>query len=208
MSFILDALRKSENERQRQASPHVSVTATGGKHGRRPGWLALVVTGLGAALLAVAAAWWLLQPSLTPTQTATPTGIPNNENTRQDNPAVRNLDQEARLSLADTGDTKSVLEPVGAAGSTAQQSAEAAEPAPRGDQPLTVIEAMAAGLSLPHMNLDIHVFAPQPAGRFVFVNARKYREGETLREGPRLEEITSDGVILTFQGQRLLLPRD
>ncbi len=48
----------------------------------------------------------------------------------------------------------------------------------------------------------------QNAGeRFVFVNMRKYLEGETLKEGPSVERITAEGVILNQRGLRFLLPR-
>jgi len=46
-----------------------------------------------------------------------------------------------------------------------------------------------------------------PAERFVFVNMRKYVEGQTLAEGPTLEEITTDGVVLNHRGTRFLLPK-
>jgi general secretion pathway protein B len=52
------------------------------------------------------------------------------------------------------------------------------------------------------LRLDVHVFSEQPAERFVFVNMQKYREGERLQEGPQLDEITPDGVILSLGGQR------
>jgi general secretion pathway protein B len=52
------------------------------------------------------------------------------------------------------------------------------------------------------LRLDIHVFSDQPAERFVLVNMQKYREGERLQEGPQLDEITPDGVILSLGGQR------
>jgi general secretion pathway protein B len=55
------------------------------------------------------------------------------------------------------------------------------------------------------LKLDVHVYANLPAERFVLVNLQKYREGETLREGPVLEEITPQGVILSFRGQRFEL---
>jgi general secretion pathway protein B len=45
------------------------------------------------------------------------------------------------------------------------------------------------------------------AGRFVFINSRKYQEGQTITEGPIVEEITPDGVILSNHGQRFMLPR-
>ncbi|HKE92811.1 MAG TPA: general secretion pathway protein GspB, partial [Povalibacter sp.] len=65
----------------------------------------------------------------------------------------------------------------------------------------------AAGTSLPEMRLDIHVYSNTPAERFVFINMRKYTEGQTLSEGPTLERITPDGAILNQQGLRFLLPR-
>ena len=47
-----------------------------------------------------------------------------------------------------------------------------------------------------------------PAERFVFINMRKYGEGAQLPEGPRVEEITQDGVVLSQAGQRFALSRD
>jgi len=66
---------------------------------------------------------------------------------------------------------------------------------------------MASGTALPDMHLDIHVYAPKPADRFVFVNMRKYTEGQALKEGPTLERITPDGAVLNHHGLRFLLPR-
>jgi len=61
--------------------------------------------------------------------------------------------------------------------------------------------------ALPDLHLDVHVFATQPAERFVFINMRKYHEGATLQEGPTIERIRRDGVVLSYQGLRFLLPR-
>ena len=61
--------------------------------------------------------------------------------------------------------------------------------------------------ALPELHLDVHVFATKPSERFVYINMRKYREGATLEEGPLLERIRRDGVILNFQGVRFVLPR-
>jgi general secretion pathway protein B len=59
--------------------------------------------------------------------------------------------------------------------------------------------------SLPALHLDLHVYAAQPQQRFIFVNSRKYREGETLAEGPLIEQITADGAVLNFRGSRFKL---
>ncbi len=73
----------------------------------------------------------------------------------------------------------------------------------------TLRELRAAGrLQLPEMHLDIHVYSGQPDDRFVFVNMSKYEEGATLNEGPRISEITPDGVVLDYLGTRFLLSRE
>jgi general secretion pathway protein B len=54
--------------------------------------------------------------------------------------------------------------------------------------------------ALPELHLDVHVYATIPADRFVYVNNRKYREGMRLQEGPTVERIRRDGVVLNSQG--------
>ncbi len=61
--------------------------------------------------------------------------------------------------------------------------------------------------TLPDLHLDVHVYATKPAERFVYINMHKYREGATLAEGPTLERIRRDGVVLNFHGLRFVLPR-
>jgi general secretion pathway protein B len=68
-------------------------------------------------------------------------------------------------------------------------------------------EVVARG-GVPPLHLDLHVYASQPQQRFVFVNSRKYGEGDTLAEGPVVEEITPDGAILNFRGSRFRLSND
>jgi general secretion pathway protein B len=70
----------------------------------------------------------------------------------------------------------------------------------------TADQLIAAGtLKVPSINLDLHVFNNDPARRFVIINGGRYREGATLREGPTVAEITSDGVILDNQGTRFIV---
>ena len=63
-------------------------------------------------------------------------------------------------------------------------------------------------LSLAPMHLDIHVYSDNPAERFVFINMRKYKEGDKTSEGPVVDRIDTGGAILSHQGRRFLLPRD
>ena len=71
----------------------------------------------------------------------------------------------------------------------------------------TFEDLVSSGTNLPELHLDIHVNSAKPSERFVFVNMRKYLEGEVLKEGPTVERITSEGVILNQRGLRFLLPR-
>jgi general secretion pathway protein B len=55
-------------------------------------------------------------------------------------------------------------------------------------------------LDLPR--LDVHVYSEDPQRRFILVNLEKYREGERLASGLVLEEILPDGMVMSYQGER------
>jgi general secretion pathway protein B len=69
-------------------------------------------------------------------------------------------------------------------------------------------DEVAARGAVPNLHLDLHVYATQSQQRFIFVNSRRYREGDTLAEGPVVEEITPDGAVLNFRGSRFRLSND
>ncbi len=52
----------------------------------------------------------------------------------------------------------------------------------------------------------MHVFAAEPASRFVIVNGERRAEGDEF-EGLKLVEIRTDGIVFERQGQRFLYPR-
>lgn len=60
---------------------------------------------------------------------------------------------------------------------------------------------------LPQARLTVHVFAEEPAKRFVILNSQRVREGDQTSEGLLVEEIRPDGVTLSFQGQRFFRAR-
>jgi len=67
--------------------------------------------------------------------------------------------------------------------------------------------SLSGAQALPELHLDVHVYATKTAERFVYINMRKYHEGATLQEGPTVERIRRDGVVLNYQGLRFILPR-
>ena len=59
--------------------------------------------------------------------------------------------------------------------------------------------------SLPR--IDVHVYAEDPARRFVMVDLKKYREGDTLENGALLEKIHPGSIQLNYQGTRFRVER-
>lgn len=55
------------------------------------------------------------------------------------------------------------------------------------------------------LRLDVHVYSDQPQQRFVLINLQKYHEGEQLQEGPVLDAITVEGIVLSLQGEQFLV---
>jgi hypothetical protein len=55
------------------------------------------------------------------------------------------------------------------------------------------------------MHIDLHVYSAAPERRFVSINGRKYRQRDTLTDGPTVREITPEGVILDYQGTAFVL---
>jgi general secretion pathway protein B len=202
MSFILDALRKSENERQQSAVPGISDVPTVVHDARVPKWVLGVIATLSAGILVLGWAWWQssgesnvanVRPSgvLPPTQSVPPANTAG---------TVRNLAREPGAGTA----------------SAAQQTTAApvVQPAPEPEIPTMVIgpptmmEILAAGTVLPQMTLELHVFSSTAAQRFIRINSASYREGDVLSEGPRVVSITEEGVILNSRGQEFLLSAD
>ncbi|HKQ64687.1 MAG TPA: general secretion pathway protein GspB [Methylomirabilota bacterium] len=55
------------------------------------------------------------------------------------------------------------------------------------------------------LKLEALIYADAPAERMVFINGRRYREGDSIDGRLRVEEIREDGVELSDQGRRFSL---
>lgn len=218
MSFILDALRKSENERQRNRAPGIADMQSPQKQSKRSLWLPLValLAGLNLALLGVL---WFAAGDNSNTDPAVAAVTDNRSNTAVKQPPAataassnRNLSAElqapqtaepARFASIAPPATGTQTAPAAAAAASATGAA-VAEP-----RMLTVTEAMLDGsLSIKPLHLDIHVYSDDPSERFVFINTSRYTEGERTSEGPAVDTITEQGVILNYQGRDYLLSRE
>lgn len=261
MSFILDALRKSEHERQRQAGPGLAEAAVAAPRTRTHAWAtaAIVLFVVNLAVVGVllmrraqdaattsapatpspsSAGPGAVEPRPTaaaseppPVATSQPPELPPMLRPAVPAPvapATRNPLQEEvsdhPLSLDEHTVADAARVPPGppvvtrapsGGGSVIYETLPEADPvtspshaapAPERRELPTADEMLAGGV--PELRLELHVFSNVPAERFAFINSRKYREGDTLQEGPRVDEITRDGVVLDFRGRRFLLPRE
>jgi general secretion pathway protein B len=55
------------------------------------------------------------------------------------------------------------------------------------------------------LKLTVHVWSDKPAERLVFINGRKYVQGDRIEDKVLLEEITPEGAAVSYQGRRSLL---
>lgn len=55
------------------------------------------------------------------------------------------------------------------------------------------------------LKLTVHVWADKPSERLVFINGRKYVQGDRIEDKVLLEEITPEGAAVSYQGRRSLL---
>jgi general secretion pathway protein B len=247
MSFILDALKKSESDRQRQSGPALFEVKVAPPRNRLPLWAIAVAVLLAVNLVIVG--WLLLrrssahaEASVVAAATAAPlAGAPAMAaaappvsapsplpvapapaaplSTPVPAPTVSAVPASATGAQAAAAAAAAALRPGRAdEAPSAEDLAPAAEPVPalgshvrRGTVdgvPLYQDWAATPGSQVPPLRLDLHVYAPRPEERFVMINMKKLREGDSLPEGVRVESITPEGAVLSYSGSRFLLPRD
>jgi general secretion pathway protein B len=232
MSFILDALKKSELERQRQSVPGLMDARMAAGRGRLPVWAIALAVLLGINLIvltvvltrggrqapppraprtAVSAAP-AAPDHFSPLDNTQPVFAPEVPVTAADNPPP---------APVPVPESPSRIAPLGVAGTagTARgfhrpdpiltEEATREDVRDENEEVLPSISeiSLSGAQTLPELHLDVHVYATKPAERFVYINMRKYREGAVLQEGPTVERIRRDGVVLDFQGLRFVLPR-
>ena len=58
--------------------------------------------------------------------------------------------------------------------------------------------------SFPSISLDVHSYDSAPKKRFIMISGKRYNEGDTLAEGPRIVQIVPEGVVFDFRGEQVL----
>jgi general secretion pathway protein B len=214
MSFILDALRKSETDRQQKGSAEFTGVPTSNSREKPPRWL----WGLGLllAINVVVLLGLLLRPDAQPAvaTTAPPAQaieaapVAKDEFASQVAAARENAPpREAPRPTAPEAMPRAMPR---AMPEVSQASVASTPPAAVSSNSLPTIHELVANgtIVLPELHVDVHVYSEVQEDRFVFINMNKHMEGSRLAEGPLIREITRDGVVLDQNGITFLLPRE
>jgi general secretion pathway protein B len=225
MSYILDALKKSEQQRQRGAAPSLLAPQVTDAAPRQN---AVLLYGLAAtALVVVGIAIGMFRPRqaevpapppvavkppdavVPPTPPApAPASVEITIRTERQTPVPAPATQPA-LSPAGDGLKAQGPAPATPAQSVPSKSATAPEskalsPAPErtlmtfAELPLSVQQ------DIPKLSILFHLYSGNPKDRLVGINNRTLREGDSVEPGLVLEQIIPDGMILNYKGYRFL----
>ncbi len=194
MSYILDALKKSDQQRNLGTPPTLQVAQLTVAARKRPslfyyGLLAVVLLGAGVGI-------GLLRPWQAEQMPA------GTEPAAQPSPVV--IPQQAAPSTMTASPDSN--------GNTAHEIAAApvrhkpAIPAANEQQEQQVIPVYelpaAIQREIPDMAVQLHAYSNTPGERLVSINSIRLREGGYLMAGLRLEQITPDGMIFSYKGYR------
>jgi general secretion pathway protein B len=233
MSYILDALRKSQQARQPGTAPR-----TGAVHNISQAlpvsgwWLALGVVLL-LGILAAALLFWRSTVANLPDLPATPVTsevvaaapasvpaplalekpVPAPESLARKTAPVTDLAEQARLP-APTPPPKKIAvarvekkPAVNRRPETIKTATAPAVPLVMDDTPLLQQMPQDFQRALPALAVTIHVYSHEESQRILFINNREYRKGSQMEGGIRVEDIVPDGVVLSFRGERFKLSR-
>lgn len=177
MSYILEALKKSERERSQvniatlQTTPQVVFS-------NRSLWIGMLIGGL--ALAAVAALAWFVNLQLARTDAANPVPVP----------------AAAESSAPEASPAQAAVEPAPAA---ARDSAPAASSGTvAAAQRVSTVSELdpAAREKVQSLSLNVVSYSKVPERRFIMVNQRIVRESETVGDGIVVKRILPEGALL------------
>ena len=232
MSLILDALKKSEAERQRLSGPTLLEVRVSQPRRRYPAWV-IAVGALLAVNMLLLVIFMLHRPASSQAplpQTGAAAMAPSAAAAAGAPGApVAPLAPVAQAPVLDTSASldggSGALQPI----PRVPQRQASSEPSdsignPADDEPAVPPGRDSAsserdsaghyanlpnfsdlGGDLPELRLDLHVYAERPRERYAMINMHRVREGDVLPEGPRVLAITREGVALDYRGQEFML---
>lgn len=196
MSYILDALKRADAERERGAAPglhtrhQIPSSNSDAPSPARPLWLA--VAG-GVALLALAAALWFWRAPAVTVPPPAPTPMP----------APAGVAEAPKLQMqpvATPAPAKTTAEPAVKAVPSAKVAASA--PAPVVVEPLLADLPQDLRSQIPRITITGSVYSDAPAQRLLLVNNLVLAQGAQVASELTLEDIQRGSSVFSFRGTR------
>lgn len=222
MSYILDALRKSDQQRARGAAPTLlagQVTAIAPKPNFSPGYGALAVALVAAGIFIGWLRPWQPEPV---THVAAPVLATPPESSPRQNAALPAAPAIAQAAEPPLPKPAPATQPMPAPAAMKADGRARADPEPprvpqRTPEPIKmpppagVTPAAPAPISmaelpiaiqqeLPPMSVSVHAYSGKPRERLVGINNQLLREGDSPAPGLKLEQITPDGMVFSYKG--------
>lgn len=207
MSYILDALKKSDQERKRGDVPGLQTVHIPMATEKATPWLLYAVLALLLLLLAFVVGMMVSDKrqvssenqavsEIKPVQSPQPSAI------------VPEPARPAKKNVAQTGKAQEKVVEV------ARSPQVVVKTAPQ-EKPVSVADVSVQDLieipylhelpdyqqqSIPEMSFAGHVYSSSPSSRSIIINNYAMSEGDSIMEGLNIEQITSNGVVFSFQG--------
>lgn len=211
MSYILDALRKADAQRERSRAPglHDQPLGTGGDSPAPAGsmsWAAGGALALGVVAIGLLA-WVLAARTPAPAQ---PPALPGATPSSVAVAPVAAPAPSAPAAVAAPPAAAAVLPPPAAVPASAPApAATAARPASATAPAVSVRPAEPAAVppaGAPRVSISGGVWSSEPAQRMLVVNGQVVNEGGELAPGLTLEQVRQGNrAVLVWQGQRFLV---
>jgi general secretion pathway protein B len=207
MSYILDALKKSDKERKREEVPDLQADHSlpiGKRKERKASVLyilscVILVLGSGGALL-----WWQFTNTRIPelkgeskVASAPPQAVqalesqPPSISKQSVKPAPKAIE-----SVPEEATVEEIVETIAVSSAVEVPTSQQQE-----TDLVPLFDDLPSGLKarVPELSFAGHVYADEAQQRLIIINNRIVREGDMISEGLSLEEIDSNGVIMRYE---------
>jgi len=188
MSYILEALRKSEQERNADKVPDLTTTHSQIHKKEKNNYFWWII----AVVLVVANGLYLFYKM---NDDSTPTEVVNQ-------PAVESEQEMLEVNNTTTEQQVQISENKPVVQAAPQNSTVHID-----SKMLPDITTLSYSLQqqLPAMEYSTHIHVKE-GGSFIIINGRSFGEGQSITQGLTIVQIQSDGIILDFKGRRFFMP--
>ncbi len=201
MSFILEALKKSENKHRKSGrqNPRTIHEPMPHNKSRSRFWILgiLLLLMINAVFLLWFFAPWGKSPALQATEDLSPDTVQMKTD---------NLTSAPPQTVVPTEKSSVTPKPV----KSKNQPAVQALPVPRNDKQVYSFSQLPVSIQkkIPPLQMSLHAYnRADGSASLVQLNDRIMREGDAITDNLLLQKITADGAVLRYDGYLFLLPR-